>query len=126
MLEKAEIEAKIPVRDVEVARKFYGDLLGFPVIHESPSGVVYSHGRGQFATYPTEAAGKAEHTLVAFMVEDIEAAVDELTAKGVAFEQYDMEGLKTDAKGIADFGTDKGAWFKDPDGNILTVWQTIE
>lgn len=126
MLEKAEIEAKIPVRDVEAARRFYEQTLGFPVVHETPSGISYSSGRGKFATYPTESAGKAEHTLLAFLVDDIEATVDELTTKGVAFEQYDMEGLKTDARGIADFGTEKGAWFKDLDGNILTVWQTVE
>jgi hypothetical protein len=49
--------------------------------------------------------------------------VDDLVAKGVAIERYDMPGLKTDEKGIAEMEGERAAWFKDPEGNILSLWQ---
>jgi catechol 2,3-dioxygenase-like lactoylglutathione lyase family enzyme len=61
--------------------------------------------------------------VVTWMVDDLDRVVDELSAKGITFEQYDLPGLKTDERGIADAGNVKGAWFKDPDGNILNVGQ---
>jgi hypothetical protein len=51
----------------------------------------------------------------------VEGAVDELSSKGVQFEHYDMDPIKTNDKGIAEFGDDQIAWFKDPDGNILGI-----
>jgi hypothetical protein len=61
------------------------------------------------------------------MVKDIEATVDELTKKGVVFEQYDYPSLKTDAKGISisEKEGEKAAWFKDPDGNILSIGEKL-
>ena len=69
-----------------------------------------------------EYAGTAQHTLGAFMVQDIDATVAELRGKGVTFEDYDLPGLKT-VNGIAELGGIRGAWFKDPEGNILSVVQ---
>jgi hypothetical protein len=66
-------------------------------------------------------AGKSTATLAGFAVGDVEAAVDELTANGVVFEQYHIGPIKTDEKGVAQLGDAKSAWFKDPDGNILSV-----
>jgi len=66
-------------------------------------------------------AGKTEATIAHWDVADTEATVMELTAKGVTFEQYDLPGLKTDERGIATLGSVKVAWFKDPDGNTLSV-----
>jgi catechol 2,3-dioxygenase-like lactoylglutathione lyase family enzyme len=69
-----------------------------------------------------EHAGKSRATLAGWGVDDIARVVDELTKKGVAFEQYDEPGLKTDEKGIATFeGEAKVAYFKDPDGNTLSI-----
>ncbi len=70
--------------------------------------------------YESPNAGTSKATLAAFTVDDIEAAVDELSAKGVVFEQYG-EPLNTDEKGIATLADEKGAWFKDPDGNIFAL-----
>jgi len=56
-----------------------------------------------------------------WLVEDVDEAVEELRERGVTFEQYDMPGLKTDERGIADIEGVKGAWFKDPEGNILAI-----
>jgi hypothetical protein len=73
--------------------------------------------------YASQFAGHAQHTLASWEVDDIASVVDELEARGVVFEKYDLPGLKTDEQGIADLGSTKAAWFKDPDGNILNVGQ---
>ena len=85
---------------------------------EDPGGIIYRSGDSDFSLYPTEYAGTAQHTLGAFMVGDVEAAVADLRGKGVSFEEYDLPGLKT-VNGIAELGGIKGAWFKDPEGQHL-------
>jgi catechol 2,3-dioxygenase-like lactoylglutathione lyase family enzyme len=126
MLGEHDAAAMIPTKDLEKSRRWYEDVLGFKAVVDDPNGISYRTGGGVFNLYPTQFAGTAQHTLIGWQVPDISAAVDELAGKGVEFEQYDMEGLKTDAKGIASFGEEKGAWFKDPDGNILSLWQTAQ
>lgn len=123
MLKGYESATMIPTKDLEKARPFYEDVLGFSVNWEGPNGVNYQSGGTTFSVYPTQFAGTAQHTLIGWKVDDIESVVDDLTSKGVTFEQYDMPELKTDAKGIAMMGEEKGAWFKDPDGNILSLMQ---
>jgi catechol 2,3-dioxygenase-like lactoylglutathione lyase family enzyme len=115
--------ATIPAKDLEGTRKFYENVLGLEMVREDPAGISYRTGDSVLFLYPTEFAGTAQHTLGGFSVSDIEAAVSELRAKGVTFEEYDMPGLKT-VNGIAELGGEKGAWFKDPEGNILSVSQT--
>lgn len=115
--------ATIPAKDLEGTRKFYENVLGLEKLREDPAGITYRSGDSMLFLYPTEFAGTAQHTLGGFSVSDIEAAVAELRAKGVTFEEYDMPGLKT-VNGIAELGGEKGAWFKDPEGNILSVSQT--
>jgi catechol 2,3-dioxygenase-like lactoylglutathione lyase family enzyme len=112
----------IPAKDLDGTRRFYEDVLGAQVVMEDPGGITYQSGDSYFSLYPTEFAGTAEHTLGAFVVRDVEAAVAELRGKGVTFEDYDMPGLKT-VDGIAELGGARGAWFKDPEGNILSVVQ---
>jgi catechol 2,3-dioxygenase-like lactoylglutathione lyase family enzyme len=107
----------IPAKDLDGTRRFYEDVLGAQVVTEDPGGIMYRSGDSYFSLYPTEFAGTAQHTLGAFMVADVEAAVAELRGKGVRFEEYDLPGLKT-VNGIAELGGIKGAWFKDPEGNI--------
>ena len=112
----------IPAKDLERTRRFYEDVLDAQVVMEDPGGIIYRSGDSYFSLYPTEFAGTAQHTLGAFMVRDVEATVAELRGKGLAFEDYDLPGVKT-VNGIADLGGTKGAWFKDPEGNILSVVQ---
>jgi catechol 2,3-dioxygenase-like lactoylglutathione lyase family enzyme len=112
----------IPAKDLDGTRRFYEDVLGVEVIRESPTGITYRSGDSVFLLYPTQFAGTAQHTLGGFLVQDIEAAVGDLRAKGVTFEQYDMPGLKT-VDGIAGLGEERVAWFKDPEGNILSLAQ---
>ena len=114
--------ATIPVKDMEGTRKFSEGVLGLEVIMESPAGVTYRSGDSFLGLYPTELGEKAEHTLGGFIVNDAEAAAAELRAKGVTFEDYDMPGIKTE-NGIAEMGGVKGGWFKDPEGNILSIFE---
>jgi len=114
--------ATIPAKDLERTRRFYEDTLGAQTVMEDPGGILYRSGDSLFSLYPTEFAGTAQHTLGAFMVQDVDAAVADLRAKGVTFEEYDLPGVKT-VNGIAELGGFRGAWFKDPEGNILSVVQ---
>jgi catechol 2,3-dioxygenase-like lactoylglutathione lyase family enzyme len=112
--------ATIPAKDLDGTRRFYEDVLGAHVVNEDPGGILYKAGDSYFSLYPTQFAGTAQHTLGAFMVRDVEAAMAALRAKGVTFEEYDLPGLKT-VNGIAELGGERGAWFKDPEGKILSV-----
>ncbi len=111
------------VDDLEKAKKFYGETLGLEV-SEMEMGVLDLHiaGGSHILIYPKPNHTPATFTILNFPVDDIEAAVDELTKVGIRFEQYDLPDIKTDAKGIArGTGGPNIAWFKDPAGNILSV-----
>ncbi|HEV3473989.1 MAG TPA: VOC family protein [Actinomycetota bacterium] len=121
MLKEWDLIPTIPTKDIDKARRFYEDVLGFAPGREDPQGIEYRSGSTRFLLYPTEFAGTAQHTLLGWNVDDVETTVKELTNNGITFEQYDMPGIKTDANGIAETEGVKGAWFKDPDGNILAI-----
>jgi catechol 2,3-dioxygenase-like lactoylglutathione lyase family enzyme len=125
-LQDANCGPTIPAKDIEKTRRFYEDTLGFTAENESPAGITYRAGQSRFDLYPTQFAGTAQHTLMGWVVDDVETTVKELSNQGVTFEHYDMPGLKTDANGLAEFEGGKGAWFKDPDGNILSVFQETQ
>ena len=114
--------ATIPTADIERARRFYEGSLGLIPHRQLGPEIVYRAGPTYLDVYVTEAAGSATHTLGSFVVEDIQATAAALRARGVTFEEYDLPGLKT-VEGIAQLGPDKVAWFKDPDGNILSLTQ---
>jgi catechol 2,3-dioxygenase-like lactoylglutathione lyase family enzyme len=126
MLGDAPLSAILPVVDLSKAKAFYGGTLGLKQLEESDSGeVMYQAGAGTILTiYRRPSPTKADHTAVGFMVDDLKSAMARLRAKGVKFEEYDIPemGLKT-VDGVATLGKDTGAWFKDPDGNILSVFQ---
>jgi predicted enzyme related to lactoylglutathione lyase len=113
------------VADIDQAKKFYGETLGMTVTDLGMGGLISLGiaGGGTVMVYPKDDHQPATFTILNFPVPDVEAAVDQLAAKGVEFIHYDEENLKTDEKGIAG-GDDRGpriAWFKDPSGNILSV-----
>jgi catechol 2,3-dioxygenase-like lactoylglutathione lyase family enzyme len=123
MLRSASARATIAVSDIERAKAFYEGTLGFLAQGELSGGVRYGDGGGGwFLVYPSQFAGTARSTSVSFEVEDIEAVVKELRARGVEFEDYDFPGLVT-VDGIAEIQGERAAWFKDPDGNILAIGQ---
>ncbi len=128
MLANYPVFPTIPVTDLKRAREFYEKKLGLKVTKEAPQGLVLQAGSGSQLYIYQRGPSKADHTLASFQVDDLEKTIDELTQKGIVFEQYDFPGLKTDARGIAvsEAEGERGAWFKDPDGNILAVSQSIK
>ncbi len=112
------------VNDLASAKKFYAETLGLNV-EDSGVGVrLHLPGGGTVFTYPKGDHQPATFTILNFVVDDIDAAVDELVRRGVKFERYDS-GPKQDAKGILrgkaqNRGPDI-AWFEDPAGNVLSV-----
>jgi len=108
------------VDDLDAARSFYGEKLGL-AISDGPMGVLSLDLPGDRSTliYPKPDFTPASYTILNFAVDDVEAAVDELSSRGVEFERY--EGFEQDEKGIARAGGPDIAWFKDPAGNILAV-----
>jgi catechol 2,3-dioxygenase-like lactoylglutathione lyase family enzyme len=110
------------VNDLDEAKKFYGETLGVEV-ETVPAGLMLKIGHG-ILVYPKPNHEPATYTMLNFRVDDIDKAVDDLTGKGIKFEQY--PGL-TDQKGVArGIAHDRGpdiAWFKDPAGNIVSVLQ---
>jgi predicted enzyme related to lactoylglutathione lyase len=125
MLQKSPMYAYIPVKDVARARKFYEEKLGFKPKQEVAGGVVYEFGeRTACFMYPTPNAGTSQASQAFWQVEDVEREVAELKARGVRFEDYDMPGMKTEG-GISTAGGAKAAWFKDTEGNIMAVIQSL-
>jgi catechol 2,3-dioxygenase-like lactoylglutathione lyase family enzyme len=117
-----EASATLPVTDVDAAKAFYTDTLGLELADENPGGMFFKAGSSTVFVYPSQFAGTNQATAASFEVDDIEAVVQELRGKGVTFEEYDFPGLKTE-NGIANLEGEKGAWFKDPAGNILALGQ---
>ena len=120
-----EVGPVVAVSDLGRARDFYEQKLGLSPGGDDPEGVRYECGNGTgIFVYPSpEHAGKSTATLVGWVVDDVEKVIDELTAKGVTFEQYDEEELKTNEKGIFEAHGMKAAWFRDPDGNTHAINQ---
>jgi catechol 2,3-dioxygenase-like lactoylglutathione lyase family enzyme len=108
------------VPDLDAARKFYGETLGLEVT-DGPMGVLTLNLAGDRPTmiYPKPDHAPANYTILNFPVEDVDKAVDELTARGVQFERY--EGFDQDERGILRGEGPDIAWFTDPAGNILAV-----
>jgi len=122
MLGDAEITPTLAVKDLDAAKKFYGEVLGLEQINEGPAGVTYKSGSGRILVYPSEYAGTNQATYAGWTVSDIEAVVDELKGKGVEFEHYDNLGGPMELQGdLHVAGEFKSAWFKDPSGNILAI-----
>lgn len=123
MLANSPVSAVLPVVDLERARKFYEEKLGLQAA-EMTDGLVFECGQGtQLALYQRDTPTKADHTVAGFTVDDIEQVVEALGERGVVFEQYDMPGIQTDERGIATVENVVGAWFKDTEGNILSIIQ---
>ena len=108
--------------DIDEARRFYGETLGLKTSMENDLLILHlAGGERPTLVYPKPDFEPATYTILNFPVEDVEAAVDELTSRGVEFERY--EGFDQDEKGIARGQGPDIAWFRDPAGNILSVLQ---
>ena len=123
MLTKSNAFSGYSVDDIPAAQKFYEETLGIRVTEENGNLTLHlADGERPTLVYPKgEAHEPASFTVLNFPVEDIDAAVDELAARGVEFERYEGTEIETDEKGIFRGGGPLIAWFKDPAGNVLSV-----
>jgi catechol 2,3-dioxygenase-like lactoylglutathione lyase family enzyme len=124
MLDASKAYSGFAVDDVQKAKDFYGKTLGLEITEldvGQPEPLLALHvGDRRILAYPKPDIAPANYTMLNFPVDDVEATVDDLVAKGIEFERYD--GFEQDEKGIDRSGPAGGiAWFKDPAGNILAV-----
>ena len=120
MLSNTKPFSSFSANDLQKARQFYGETLGLEVKSEAEGLELHFPGNTIFI-YPKENHIPATFTILNFPVKDIEAAVDDLSKRGVRFEKYNEGELKTDEKGIFRGDGPTIAWFKDPAGNFLSV-----
>lgn len=122
MLSAKDAMPTIAVKDIAAAKKFYGGTLGFkPLGSEGDEAVIYQSGNSCIVVYQSQYAGTNKATSATWGVgEELEAIVQTLKNTGVPFEHYDLPDLRRegDIHFVRDF---KGAWFRDPDGNILHI-----
>lgn len=108
------------VKDLNEAKRFYGQTLGLEVSESDEGLILQTKGGIDVFIYPKPDHTPATFTVLNFVVDDVDRAVDELTKMGVRFQIYDKGELKTDDRGIFQ-GEPKIAWFKDPAGNFLSI-----
>jgi len=120
MLETNKAFSSFSVNDLQKAKEFYGRTLGLEVSESAEGLELHPGGNLDVFIYPKPNHTPASFTVLNFLVDDIESAVDELKKTGVRFEKYEGE-IKTDEKGIHRNGGPSIAWFKDPAGNILSL-----
>ena len=133
MLERGEVATRLPARDLERARAFYAEKLGLEPVEERPGGLRYRCGNSCFVVFASAGAASGTHTQMAWEVDDLDAVVAELRARGVVFEEYDLPGLRT-VDGIVEVAGnypsrggigERGAWFRDSEGNLLCIGQPV-
>lgn len=125
MLTDSPMFAYIPVANLARARQFYEEKVGLKPAREVAGGVAYEFANGTACfMYPTPNAGTSRASQAFWQVDDVEKEVAQLKARGVKFEEYDLPGLKT-TNGIATGGGAKSAWFKDSEGNIMALIQSV-
>jgi catechol 2,3-dioxygenase-like lactoylglutathione lyase family enzyme len=121
MLSDTRVHTTLPTSDIDRLRRWYEDVLGFTPFAERPGAILYRTSVGSvFAISRGSALSSGTHTQMAFTVDDVEAAVADLQARGVDFETYETPRT---TGGIATIGAGRAAWFKDPDGNLLAILQ---
>jgi catechol 2,3-dioxygenase-like lactoylglutathione lyase family enzyme len=122
MLGGKDAAATLAVSDLQRARDFYENTLGLAQAEESPGAILYKSGNSVVLVYPSQYAGTNKATAASWAVgDDFDAIVQDLKAKGVAFEQYDDLPETTREGDVHIMGDFKAVWFKDPDGNILNL-----
>lgn len=123
MLADCRVYTTLPVTDPARARAFYAEKLGLRPTQ--PDGDFYECGEGTRFVISIMGSKPGGHTQMGWVVKDLAAAVKELRANGVVFEDYDYPTLKT-VGGIADRGDMKVAWFKDSEGNMLGIMEPLD
>ena len=126
MLAGTQVTCMLPVKDLARARHFYEEGLRLEPLGQKPDGkFVYRCGGTEIALFPKPEGTKAEHTAISFAVKDIRAAIAELKGRGVTFEDYDLPDFRT-VEHVCVLGSEKAAWFRDTEGNILCLHEDID
>ncbi|MET7597631.1 VOC family protein [Streptomyces sp. NPDC004082] len=133
VLTLARVATRLPAQDLERARRFYAQRLGLEPADERPGGLLYRCAGGEFVLFQSTGTSPGTFTQMALEVEDLDTAVAELRRRGVVFEDVDLPGLRT-VDGIAEIEGnypskgargERGAWFRDSEGNMLGIGEPI-
>lgn len=133
VLAGARVATRLPAQDLDRARRFYAEKLGLDPVDERPGGLLYRCGGAEFALFRSTGASPGTFTQMALEVDDLDAVVSELRRRGVAFEEVDVPGFRT-RDGIAEVEGhypskgargERGAWFRDSEGNLLGIGQPV-
>ena len=121
MLGEKDAIATIAVKDLEAAKKFYEGTLGLKQVDaEGSEALTYQSGSSKVFVYKSRYAGTNQATAATWVVDDVDAVVKGLKAKGVTFERYDLPDMSHEGD-VHVAGEMRAAWLKDPDGNILAL-----
>ncbi|MFE3773073.1 MULTISPECIES: VOC family protein [unclassified Streptomyces] len=136
-LARARVATRLPAQDLDRARRFYSERLGLEPVDERPGGLLYRCGGAEFQLFRSAGASPGTFTQMSWQVDDIEAVVAELKRRGVVFEDVELpavygggrsEGGIVEVQGhYAGSGAraDRGAWFRDSEGNLLAIGQPV-
>ncbi|MCX4545956.1 VOC family protein [Streptomyces sp. NBC_01565] len=134
ILARGRVATRLPARDLERARRFYAETLGLEPVDERPGGLLYRCGGTDFALFASTGASPGTFTQMGWEVDDLETVVAELRRRGVAFEEVDLPGFRTNEDGIADIEGnypskgargERAAWFRDSEGNLLGIGEPV-
>ena len=125
MLTESTITTMLPVTDSERAGHFYADFLGLKQSGKGEDGTLYfAAGAGAIGLRLMPAGAQSENTALSFEVSDLSTEVSALEDRGVRFQDFEMEGLKT-VNHIAELGKERAAWFNDSEGNVLCLHEIL-
>ena len=122
MFENSIAMAVLPASDLERARRFWSDVFGLTPVRSDMGGDFYVVGGLPLLVYETQFAGTAQNTSFGLFTDDLDRDMASLRERGVTFNDYDLPGLKTE-NGVVDMDGERGAWFNDSEGNIISIAQ---
>ncbi|TMR25023.1 VOC family protein [Nonomuraea turkmeniaca] len=137
ILGRGRVATRLPAQDLNRARRFYSEQLGLEPVDERPGGLLYRCGGADFVVFQSTGASPGTFTQMAWEVDDIETVMSELKGRGVVFEDVDLPGLLGGGRttdGIAEIEGnypskgawgERGAWFRDSEGNLLGIGQPV-
>ena len=124
MSDRIRLSAVLASTDLARSQEFYEQRVGLPLSSETvPNHLLFDSGAGTLLIYRRPAENKADHTQVRLWSSDIDSDVHDLADRGVVFEDYDFPMLKTVDHIATTAGLGRSAWFKDPDGNTIALFQ---
>ena len=122
MFENSVAMAVLPASDLERARRFWSDVFGLTPVRNDIGADFYVVGGVPVLVYETQFAGTAQNTSFGLFTDDLDRDMAALRERGVTFNDYDLPGLKTE-NGVVDMDGERGAWFNDSEGNIISIAQ---